>query len=531
MEEQLVGVFLALCLALAFGGAMLTSLILTPSVRSLAKRWGFVDRPDGGRKTHDRAVALGGGVAVLIAAVVAAKLALAAVAFGPSDLSESGGTSSGLYGLLAASLFILAVGLYDDYRGMRDLYKLCGQIIAASILMASGLVIHRIGLFGSTYDLGPLAYLLTLFWLLGAINAINLIDGIDGLASSVGVVLCLTLAVIATNHEYYAEAIITLALAGALIGFLRFNISPASIFLGDSGSMLVGLVIGAVSIRAPMKEVTGVALSVPFAVLAIPILDSAAAIVRRKLTGRSVFATDRGHFHHSLLVRGWSSRQVVLFISLISAITCAGALTSFFYKNEYVALMTVLGVVGLLIGTRMFGHIEFALVKDRVRSTTRTMTTRSAGAEGQAHKSLIRLQGSEEWDDLWATLTESAEKHNLSRIELTLNIPAMHEAVYASWNCAGKTDSENTWRIASPLSVGGRTVGKLVVAGVSQTGSSFAHINDVVEFLDPIEEDIIRVITELSERRSAKTSPSNVEGGGLEDRGQSLDSTQPLPHG
>ncbi len=531
MDDQLVGVFLALCLALSFGGAMLASLILTPAVRSLAKKRGFVDRPDGGRKTHVGAVALGGGVAVLVAALVAATHTFAASTAAGLELLKDPGAEYGIYGLLGAAVFIFCVGLVDDYVGMRGRYKLVGQIIASSILMASGLVIHKVAFLGPAFDLGPLAYPLTLFWLLGAINAINLIDGIDGLASSVGIVLCLTLATMSTSQGFYAEAIITLALAGALLGFLRYNIAPASIFLGDSGSMLVGLVIGAVSISAPMKQVTGVALSVPFAVLAIPILDSAAAILRRKLTGRSVFATDRGHLHHSLLVRGWSARQAVLFISLICTFTCAGALASFFYKNEYIALFAVLGIVGFLIATRIFGHVEFALVTDRVRSTTRTLTTRNGGSKSQPHESRIHLQGSQEWDDLWTDLTKSADQYNLSRIELTLNLPAFHEAFYASWNCAGNVDLDDAWRIASPLVVGDQTIGKLVVMGINPEGSSFAHIHQIMKFLDPVEENVARIVSDLSQKHAAQSSSQQTEKNRLDDRDQAMGSTQPIPHG
>ena len=368
-------------------------------------------------------------------------------------------------------------------------------------------------------EIGLLTAPFLLFWLLGAVNAINLIDGIDGLASSIGIVLCLTLAALAWHRGFEAEAIVVLATAGALLGFLRFNFAPASIYLGDAGSMLVGLIIGAIAIKCTLKGPATIALAVPFALWAIPALDSAAAILRRKLTGRSLFKPDRGHFHHSLLIRGWSTRQVVMFIGLICATTCCGALLSYFFQREYIAVLTVAGIFSLLIVTKTFGHIEWALVRDRVRFTTLALTRRTDVGLGQVEESHIRLQGSQEWDQMWNKLTESAENHGICQIALTLDIPALHESFYASWKCSTDTDTECAWRITSPLIIDDRNVGNFMIMGVSPTGVSLRHISELVDFWDPVEECVCQVIAELS--------TSQVEKKNSEDADRSVSSKDP----
>lgn len=305
----------------AFVIALLASLILTPLVRRIAIRYGFVDRPDGGRKTHENPVALGGGTAVFLAILISIGVTFT-FAYLQGELSIGVKATDALLALFGASVIIVGVGLIDDIYNLPGRYKLLGQILAASVLVLAGRQIDGFKVAGVEFALGWAAIPFTLFWLLGSINAINLIDGIDGLASSVGLVLCLTLAAVMGHMGHMQIAILMLALAGALLGFLKFNFAPATIFLGDAGSMLIGLVIGASAVFTSTKGSTIVALAVPVAVWSIPILDSAAAILRRKLTGRSLFAADRGHLHHSLLVRGWTAQQAVLFIGLIASTTC-----------------------------------------------------------------------------------------------------------------------------------------------------------------------------------------------------------------
>ena len=196
---------------------------------------------------------------------------------------------------------IVVVGLVDDRIKLRGRLKLIGQFAAALVLVAGGLVIQRIGIFGQQIDLGLLSIPFTLFWLVGAVNAVNLLDGIDGLATMLGFILVATIAGMAALVGQTQVFVIAVVFAGSLLGFLRYNFPPATIFLGDAGSMLIGLVVGALAISGSLKGPGTVLLAAPLAVWTIPIFDSVAAILRRKLSGRSIYTTDRGHIHHRLL--------------------------------------------------------------------------------------------------------------------------------------------------------------------------------------------------------------------------------------
>ena len=163
-----------------------------------------------------------------------------------------------------------------------------------------------------------------------------------------------------------AAACVAVVLAGALLGFLRYNFPPASIFLGDAGSMLIGLVIGTLAIQGSYKAPATIVLAAPIALLTIPFFDTAAAVIRRKLTGRSIYTTDRGHLHHCLLRHGFSNRSVLLCISVFCVVTAGGALASLALEQEMVAVVVTLLVIGLLIVTRLFGYAEFMLVSNKL---------------------------------------------------------------------------------------------------------------------------------------------------------------------
>jgi UDP-GlcNAc:undecaprenyl-phosphate/decaprenyl-phosphate GlcNAc-1-phosphate transferase len=167
------------------------------------------------------------------------------------------------------------------------------------------------------------------------------------------------------NHQW-VPACIALALAGALLGFLNYNLPPATIFLGDTGSTLIGLVIGVLAIRCSFKAPATLALATPLAVLTIPILDSTAAIIRRKLTGRSIYSTDRDHIHHCLLRKGFTNQRVLVWVAALCMLSVGGALLSLVLYNDLLAILSSVMVIGILIGTRLFGYDEWLLLKTRL---------------------------------------------------------------------------------------------------------------------------------------------------------------------
>ncbi len=506
-------------------GAFLLSLTITPLVRSTALRLGFVDHPDGRRKAHKAPVALGGGAAVFLSMVAAMALVYGFAWLNGISL-QTPLNNLPLGCLAIGGLATVVLGLFDDLRGLRGRYKLLGQLAVAGLLIWAGIRIEGFTAFGYQINLLWLAIPATLFWLVGTTNAINLIDGIDGLAGSVGLILCLTMAAILGWQGNLALACVMLALGGGLLGFLRFNFAPASIYLGDAGSMLIGLTCGTVAVLANAKSSAAMAFAVPIAVWSIPILDSFAALLRRKLTGRSLFAPDRGHLHHSLLVRGWTVQQASLFIALICATTCLSAVLSIYLRNEWIALITVVAVMVFLVFTRTFGHIEFALLRGRMRNFANSLVRYDGGGGLNMRESCIQLQGSREWSKLWAAIVEAAEGYHLTRVKLTIDIPLLHESFYATWETSRSVHSDaHLWRLTHPLVVDGDLVGQMDLSGETENGkkeSTLSQIGQVLDFLEPIEEDIRRIrehiVTDASpvqlsrpaNRSSGTTKPSDL---------------------
>ncbi len=357
------------------------SVMLTPLARGLAARYGLVDHPDRRRKMHAGAVPVAGGIALLLSGSGAVLAALVAPNPLQDQLTEQGPS---LLGLLLAAVVIATVGVVDDLRGLRGRHKLLGQLAALAIVMSSGLLVRNIRLFDWQLELGLLAVPFTVFWLLGAINALNLIDGMDGLLGCVALIISLTMAVMAIQASQWAAACVAVALAGGLIGFLCYNLPPATIFLGNSGSMLIGLVVGVLAIKSSLKTPATIGLAAPVAVLTIPILDTIAAIARRKLSGRSVYTTDRGHLHHCLLRRGLDSPRVLVWVASLCLVTVLGALASLAFNNELFAILISLAVVGIACQRAAGGdgHLLCAGTRSRQAASARSSFTGLRRLEG-----------------------------------------------------------------------------------------------------------------------------------------------------
>lgn len=451
MTSILVFLFLLSCML---------CLIITPMVRALALRCNLIDRPDGRRKLHTRATPLGGGIAIFLAVFAALAVGMLLSDNLKYFLLDP---SSNLLGLLLAALVICAVGVTDDFVHLRGRHKLLGQLAAIAIVISFGLVVRHLSIFGEI-ELGLLAVPFTVFWLLGAINSLNLLDGMDGLLSSLGLIICLAMALMAMIMKQWATACVTMALAGALLGFLRYNFPPASIFLGDSGSMLIGLVVGVMAIRSSLKGPATIALAAPLALLTIPIFDSVAAVVRRKLTGMSIYATDRDHVHHRLLRRGLSTRGVLLWLSLSCLFTVGGALASLAFKNELYAVFTTLAVVGILVTAHLFGHGEVWLVKARLTALIDSFLTRAG--EGHVRQSEVHMQGTADWKTLWNGLTLLAPQLNLRNVCLNIDAPALNERFHARWDQFDDSpDGHGSWQAEIPLVTRGLTIGRVEVKG------------------------------------------------------------------
>lgn len=470
---------LAFLFTLSFG----LCLLLTPLVRRLALRVGLVDHPDGHRKMHLGPVPVAGGIAILIAMIVS----LAVLSLIPSTTRNALLRAEfSLLSLFLSGAVICVVGVADDFGYLRGRHKLLGQFVAVGILMGFGLMVRHVRLFDWTIELGLLAAPFTCFVLLGAINSLNLIDGMDGLLTSVALVLSLTLAALALFTNRWACAAVALALSGTLFAFLRYNFPPASIFLGDSGSMIIGLVLGFLAIQCSSRSAGTMSLSVPIVLLLIPIFDTTAAILRRKLTGRSIYTTDRGHLHHVLLRRGLSVQHVLALICFFCLLSALGVLASQIFDNELIALFTALTIIALLMPTRLFGHAEALLVKERLVAFGSSLL--HPRPSNQTREMAVRLQGTQDWHELWNDLTAQAGQLNLQQIRLDVNAPALHENFHARWDRHAELEEmPDLWRAEIPLTLLGQTVGRLEVAGQRDTEPIWKKIAGMVRLVEEFE--------------------------------------------
>ena len=300
--------------ALTFAVALVVGLVVTPMVRILAHRWGLLDEP-GGRKVHEVPVPRLGGVAIAIAF----GLAIGMATLTSGDL---GGTPvlrpNRAPAILAVAGLLLAIGVVDDVRGLRPVMKLGLQVAAALVAVMLGLSIDLLFLPWGTVDIGLLAVPVTVAWIVGVINAVNLIDGLDGLAAGVVLTVLGAFGLLAAVDGADPTLPIIAATIGAAVGFVAYNLHPASIIMGDTGAMFLGFVVAAIGISLTQDGVRPVAPWVPIVALGVPFADMAWAVVRRTARGDPLLVADRGHIHHQLLRRGLTQRDAMLILTAIS---------------------------------------------------------------------------------------------------------------------------------------------------------------------------------------------------------------------
>lgn len=498
-----INVFLMNSSLLTFVTAIVASAIFAPVMAVIATKLGIVDRPDGHRKLHAKAVPLTGGPTLAVSIILSIGITLFLF---PNLLYDTKGDFSFLLCLAGASTIIVLVGMLDDRFGLRGRQKLAGQFLAAVVMVPSGIMLTRIEVFGIPIEFGDLAPLITVFWILGAINALNLIDGVDGLASTTGIVLSLSVAAVTYILGGRPDGmLISLALAGALTGFLLYNFPPAKMFLGDSGSMLIGLVLGSVALKCSLKQYAAAALIMPTAIWAIPIFDVSMAIIRRRLTGRSIYTTDRGHLHHCLTRQGHTGSRLLLVVGLLCSLTGTGAIAAAAFDNEILAIAAVLTAIALLVITRSFGHAELNLLTNRVRRFAGSLLRRPSGERPVLHHEQVQLHGKLKWEGLWATLTEFAELYELDGVDLMINLPSFGEEYHGTWKTRSAVEHHEAWRSDIPLVIDGVRAGHVRLIGAAAEGSFCNWLNAVVDGLRPFEDELRGIIQQL---RSPKPTES-----------------------
>lgn len=330
---------------LSFVCAFLLAFLSTPFVKKLAKKIGAIDIPKDKRRMHTDSVPLIGGLAIFLGFLVST------VVFTEIDIK--------IIAILSGALIMVMLGVFDDKYALGAKFKLMIQIIAAAIPVIAGVRIERIilpFLKSGGIEFGWLAYPITILWIVALTNAVNLIDGLDGLAAGVSAIASFSMFLIALMQGNYVIAVMSAALVGACCGFLPYNFSPASIFMGDTGSTFLGFVMASLSVLGLFKIHAIISFAVPFIAFGIPIFDTSFAIFRRIKEHRPIMSPDRGHLHHRLVDMGFSHKQAVLIIYAICIVLGAVAVLSF--KSKLLAIViAVLGVIGAFV-FRYWGRMK-----------------------------------------------------------------------------------------------------------------------------------------------------------------------------
>ena len=336
--------------------------LLTPAVGGMARRLGVVDVP-GGRRVNQLPVPRLGGLALFLGMLVPA---LAFLHLGQETR-----------GLLLGAAVAVTVGIVDDFRGLPWFAKLGGEVGAAAVLVGFGVWIDRFTLpFVGIHTLpSAVGIPLTILWVVAIMNMVNFLDGLDGLAAGVAAIAGLTFSVIALSLGKVDAAILSAIIFGACVGFLRHNFYPARIFMGDSGALLLGFMLAAVSVQGLLKTAATVALFFPLLVLAVPIVDTTFVVVRRLKHGESVFEADQAHLHHRFLRRGFSQRRAALTIwGWCLALAAAAFATRFVpfrahgvWHPWWTLLAGAIGLLAVLVSVYVIYVLEIVKLGNRIQ--------------------------------------------------------------------------------------------------------------------------------------------------------------------
>ena len=416
-----------LVFALSFMGCVLA----TPLVTRLAARLGAIDRPDQFRRIHKGAVPRMGGLGV----AVGLGLGILPILVGTylRDWWDFSSWWSRQWAVVVAGLIILIVGVIDDTVELRPRTKLGGQALAVLVLFLGGIRIDGVSILGIPIQLSyPISYsiagwgltldipsfLVTMLWFLGCMNVWNLIDGMDGLASGIGILVSGTLMLVAIHQGNDGSAAMAAALAGSLAGFLLYNWHPAVIFLGDSGSLLIGLLIGVIGVQDSLKGTTTVAILFPLLAMGLPISDTMMAIFRRWVRNLPLSSGDRRHVHHLVQGLGLSPRQSALLLYTLTGFLCGVVLLGVGFNNEPLAVFLGLtGCVGFLL-ILMSRRDELATLWADFRARSgRKKQERLAAKETWEAIQKIELCDSPE--KIWETLLATAQRMGSDSLKLT----------------------------------------------------------------------------------------------------------------
>lgn len=421
--------------------SFLIAACITPLVREVFRRYGLVDRPDGTRKFHAVPVPRVGGIPIAIAYVTAFGLLL--IFARQVDIMVARNLDL-VWRLLPAAAAVFLTGLVDDLIGLKPWHKLAGQFMAAGCAYWAGVRIMAVADHSTHWWSLPL----TLAWLVGCTNAFNLIDGLDGLAAGIGLVATLTIVAEALLHGNLPLAAATVPLAGALLGFLCYNFNPASIFMGDCGSLLVGFLLGCFAVIWSQKSATMLGMTAPLLCMVVPVGEVALSILRRYLRSQPIFGGDHGHVHHRLIALGLRPRYVVLVLYSVCGLGAACSLLQSGADIRFGGAAIVLFCIVVWLGVRRLGYVEFGvahrmLVSGEFRGVLRANIRLQMFQEAVAHSRLM--------EDCWPVIREACRDFGFTSIKFQVGENTFEETFDPS---AHYRRTEDDWTVRIELADG-----------------------------------------------------------------------------
>jgi UDP-GlcNAc:undecaprenyl-phosphate GlcNAc-1-phosphate transferase len=396
-------------LGILTGLSFLFSLSLTPLVRRVAIRMSVIDKPDGSRKLQTGPIARLGGVAVL------AGYGLAYAVFLSTPLAAPEHYMQVVWRTAPALIVVFVTGLLDDVRNLKPMQKLGGQLLAALIAYASGV---RILAFHGTAWAVWWSLPITVLWLILCTNAFNLIDGLDGLAAGLGLFAAVTMVISAGVNGNLGLAFATAPLVGSLLAFLRYNFNPASIYLGDCGSLVIGFMLGCCGVVWSQKSVAVIGIAAPLMALSVPLLDTMLAITRRFLRRQPIFYPDRGHIHHKLIDRGLTPRRAVLLLYGVASIVTIFSLLQEMIRREFAPLVLAAFCGIAIAGIRLLKIAEFDIVGELLRDGA---FRRAIDAHIALRRTDTEFSTCTDLTDMWETICRAAQSFEFVHVTLTVD--------------------------------------------------------------------------------------------------------------
>lgn len=447
--------------AAVFMTALTAAFILTPMIRNAARRWEpLVDTPSAARHVHTVPIPRVGGVAVFTAFLLGVA---AAFLFERRQQLEEAASLSFRFLLPCIAMFVL--GLVDDIRRLRAGVKFVIEVgVAVWFHFAvQGITVLPNPLTGGAIELGLLGLPITVLWLVGVSNAFNLIDGVDGLSAGAALFATLTLAYVAASGDNIPLAVFLCALAGGTAGFLKYNFNPATVFMGDCGSLFIGFTLAGLAILHAQKSATIVTVAIPLLAFGLPIMETTLSIGRRFLAGKPLFEADRRHIHHQLLARGYSHRTTTILLYGLCAFFALVSLLAYSSPNRLLGLILLtLGVV-VWIAVQHLGYHEFGEIG---RVIQRSLNQRSVIANNIRIYELIEgLTRSEDFKAFYDHLADCFAATDFARVDVHLPLKYVWhvqehrafrfarrgELLIATWTTKNLADEDDLGRLSVPL--------------------------------------------------------------------------------